>query len=63
MSIYFLPALVSSIAYTILSVIILRDVRTRVRALFTVYLIISLVFAFGVFVTFANFFPNQIRLE
>jgi len=62
MSIYSLPPLVSAIAYAILSVIVLRDVRTRIRTLFGVYLLISLWFAFAVFVALADFFPNQTRL-
>lgn len=62
MSIYVLPPLVSTVAYTILSIIVLRDVRTRVRALFAVYLVISLLFSLITFITFTNFYPSQIRL-
>jgi diguanylate cyclase (GGDEF)-like protein/putative nucleotidyltransferase with HDIG domain len=62
MSIYSLVPLVSVIAYATLSIIVLRDARTRVRALFGVYLLISLTFAFSIFMTFSNFFPDQIRL-
>ena len=61
MSIYSLAPLVATLAYAILSGIVLRDVRTRVRALFAVYLIISLLFALGTFILFANFFPSQTR--
>jgi diguanylate cyclase (GGDEF)-like protein/putative nucleotidyltransferase with HDIG domain len=61
MSIYVLPSLISTIAYAILVTVVLRDVRTRVRALFGVYLGISLLFALVIFITFANFFPDQIH--
>jgi len=62
MSIYSLPPLLSMVAYAILSVIVLRDVRTRTRTLFAVYLIISLLYAFGTYITLAGFFPSQMRL-
>jgi diguanylate cyclase (GGDEF)-like protein/putative nucleotidyltransferase with HDIG domain len=62
MSIYSIPPLLSVIAYAILCIAVLRDVRTRVRALFGVYLIISLLYAFATFIALADFFPGQTRL-
>jgi len=62
MSIYSIAPLLSVITYAILGAIVLRDVRTRTRALFAVYLIIALLYAFGTYITLAGFFPAQIRL-
>lgn len=62
MSVYSLAPLLSTIAYAILCVVVLRNVRTSVTRLFGVYLVISLFFAFGTFMVLANFFPSQIRL-
>ncbi len=62
MSMYSLPPLLSTIVYAILLVIVLRNLRTKVRRLFALYLTVSLFFALGTFMVLANFFPDQIRL-
>lgn len=62
MSIYHLAPLFSAIVYSVFSIIVLRNARTKVRRLFAIYLIVLLLFALGSFIAFANFFPSQIRL-
>ena len=62
MTIYSLAPLLGVIAYAILSVIVIRNLRTSVTKLFAVYLIVSVLYAIVTFITLANFFPSQIRI-
>ena len=62
MNIYSLPALLSTIAYAVLIAIILRKIRTRLGRILIVYLVVSLVFSFGIYLLISNLFPGQIRL-
>ncbi len=62
MSIYALPPLFSTIIYVALIALVLNKVRTRIGKTFIAYLVISIVFSFGTYLLFANFFPGHVRL-
>jgi diguanylate cyclase (GGDEF)-like protein/putative nucleotidyltransferase with HDIG domain len=62
MDIYSLPAFLSTLAFFILILIVLKHVRTRLTVTFMIYLAASVIYSLGTYFLFANFFPDRIRL-
>jgi len=62
MSIYSLTPLASTIAYAVLGAVVLHSARGRIRAIFSIYLIVSLLFSLVTFITLADLLPSQVRL-
>ena len=60
MYIYSLPPLLSTIAFILLILIVLKKTHNRVARPFKVYLAISVVYCLGTFILLAGFFPGQI---
>ena len=58
---YSVAPLISVIAYGILGAIAVRDLSTRTRKIFAAYIILSLLFAIGAFITFAYPHEGQIH--
>ena len=61
MTYYSIAPLLSSIAYAALLAVVLRNGRTRMRALFGVYLLISVAHTLATFIALSDFFPDSLE--
>jgi diguanylate cyclase (GGDEF)-like protein/putative nucleotidyltransferase with HDIG domain len=62
MNSYSLVPFVTLIVYVVLLAVILRDVRTRVRRLFFVYVLGAMGWSLSSFLIYSNFFPDLLRV-